>query len=188
MTTRRTLNPTLWRTCRVLANRTRLRIFALLARRSPQAVSAVAGQMQLPMPVASQCLRALEARGLLTVRRVGRRVYYRLNTTTGGAAPELVAPLRLALRDEPAAIESVFRLVTAFTHPRRIEIYRVLKAEAGRVSHVRAATRISAPALRRHLHKLRQRGFVVCRGRIYAATQPAPRLGRMLARLAAGSG
>jgi DNA-binding transcriptional ArsR family regulator len=186
MTAAPALHPTLWRTCRVLANRTRLRVFGLLVRQSAQPVSAVAWRLQLPLPVASQSLRALEARGLLTVRRVGRRVQYRLNTTTGGAAPELVAPLRSALRRGPWAMNSVFRLSTAFTHPRRIEIYRVLKAQARTLGQVQAATRISVPALLRHLGKLKARGFVGRRGAIYSATKPPEGFGRALARLAAG--
>ncbi len=68
------LRPTLWRTCRVLANRTRLKIYALLLRQPGQTVSAIAEQLKLPLPAASHYLRALEARGLLAVRRKGRNV------------------------------------------------------------------------------------------------------------------
>jgi len=184
MTTAPPLKPTLWRTCRVLANRTRLRVFGLLVRESAQTVSAVAWRLQLPLPMASQSLRALEARGLLTVRRVGRRVQYGLNTTTGGAAPELVPPLRAAFRRGPSAMNSIFRLATAFTHPRRIEIYRVLETQPGNLGQVRAATRISAPALLRHLEKLKARGFVARRRGIYSTTTPRAGFGRALARLA----
>jgi len=185
MTTAPPLKPTLWRTCRVLANRTRLQVFGLLVDQPAQSVSAVAWQLQLPLPVASQSLRALEARGLLTVHRVGRRVRYGLNTTTGGAAPELVPPLRAAFRSGPLAVNSIFRLATAFTHPRRVEIYRVLKVQAGTVGQVRAATRISVPALLRHLEKLKARGFVARRRGVYSATTPRAGFGRVLARLAA---
>ena len=69
--------PTLWRTCRVLANRKRLQTLALLIRQPNQTVSAVADRISLSTPAASQYLRALEARGLLTCRRIGRRVEYR---------------------------------------------------------------------------------------------------------------
>src|SRR2546421_4014919 len=69
--------PTLWRTCRVLANRKRLQMLALLIRQPNQTVSTVAHQMRLSLPAASQYLRALEGRGLLTCRRVGLQVGYR---------------------------------------------------------------------------------------------------------------
>ena len=64
------IQPTLWRTCRVVANRKRLQTLALLIRKPNQTVSAVAERMRLSVPAASQYLRALEARGLLTCRRV----------------------------------------------------------------------------------------------------------------------
>ena len=70
------LTPSLWRTCRVIANHTRLRLFAALDRQQPQCVSELAGQLDLTLPVASQALRSMEARGLLTVRRIRRRVEY----------------------------------------------------------------------------------------------------------------
>jgi len=178
------LQPTLWRTCRVLANRTRLNIFSLLARDSPQTVSSVALRLELPLPVASQALRALEARGLLSARRVGRRVQYRVRAASSDPGYPLANPLRLALRREPAAVEAIFRLCTAFTHPRRIEIFRALTAERRTWSQLRAVTRIPGPSLLRHLGKLNARGFVISRLGIYSAMSPEDTFGRALARLA----
>jgi len=185
MTTEPLLQPTLWRTCRVLANRTRLRIFGLLVQHSPQTVSALAGRLQLSVPVACQSLRALEARGLLTARRTGRLVHYRLSTTTAGTVHELVAPLRAAFQRGPSSVNTLFRLATAFTHPRRIDIFRTLQTGAGTLRQIQAATRIPNPSLSRHLGKLEVRGFVACRGRIYSATTPPEAFGRALARVAA---
>src|SRR6266705_1540127 len=88
------LQPTLWRTCRVLANRTRLQMLQLLSKQPDQTVSAVAKRLNLTLPVASQYLRALEARGFLTLRRTGLRVKYRANPTTSATTvPTLVAAL-----------------------------------------------------------------------------------------------
>src|SRR5438045_7226677 len=88
--------PTLWRTCRVLANRKRLQILALLIRQPNQTVSTVAHQMRLSLSGASQYLRALEARGLLTCRRVGFRVAYRpAAATTEDAASQILRALQL---------------------------------------------------------------------------------------------
>ena len=67
MSTAPFLQPTRWRTCRVLANRPRQQIFGLLVQQFPQTVSAVAARLHLPLPVASQYLRALEARGFAGV-------------------------------------------------------------------------------------------------------------------------
>ena len=188
MMTAPSLRPTLWRTCRVLANRTRLKIFGLLLQQSPRTVSALAARLQLSLPVASQYLRALEARGLLTSSRVGRRVNYRLNAVHAESVHGLVAPLRSVFQREPAPVESLFKLSTAFTHPRRIEIFRALKAGARSLGQLQAATRISVPALVRHLGKLEARGFVVCRRGIFSITTPPGAFGRALARLAAEEG
>src|SRR6266478_9641531 len=99
--------PTLWRTCRVLANRKRLQILALLSRQPNQTVSTVARQMRLSLPAASQYLRALEARGLLTCRRVELRVEYRLSAaTTENAAGEILTALRM-LRRRAQPIEAL---------------------------------------------------------------------------------
>lgn len=177
--------PTLWRTCRVLANRTRLAILGLLVKESSQTVSAVALSLQLSLPVASQYLRALEARGLLVSRRVGRRVEYRLNVAASASAHPLVGPLRSAFQRTTSPIEMIFKLATGFTHPRRIEILRVLTAETRTLAEVQTDTRISVAALQRHLRKLEARGFVVCRKGIYSVTDPPNAFGQALARLAA---
>jgi DNA-binding transcriptional ArsR family regulator len=184
MAAQTSLHPTLWRTCRVLANRTRLRIFALLASESPQTVSSVALKLELSLPVASQYLRALEARGLCSVRRAGRRVEYRTNVAGAVAGSDLVEPLRSALKGGGVSVESVFRLCTAFTHPRRVEIFRTLTVETRTFQQLQAVTWISSSALLRHLGKLEARGFVACHQGAYSAKSEAHSFAHALARRA----
>ena len=69
-------NPTLWRTCRVLANKTRIQILRDLIKTPPQSVSTIAETFGLSRPVASQRLRSLNARGLLESRRSRPSVTY----------------------------------------------------------------------------------------------------------------
>lgn len=141
--------------------------------------------MRLSLPAASQYLRALEARGLLTCRRVELRVEYRLSAATiENAAGEILIALRSVLRRRVQPIEALFKLATAFTHPRRIEVFRAVKNGADSFSKLQAATHISARALSRHLAKLEARGFVKSEMEVYAATNPAHPVGRVLARLA----
>lgn len=184
MNTSSALHPTLWRTCRVLANRDRLRIFRLLAGQTALTVSLIAERLQLPMPVASQYLRALEARSLLAVRRRGLRVAYRINNDSSGQLRRLVALLRQALLQDSAAIESIFSLATAFTHPRRLEIFRVLDASPKNLAELQAATGISLRAMIRHVEKLEARGFVNCVDETYTPTRQSNLVGRELAKLA----
>jgi DNA-binding transcriptional ArsR family regulator len=177
--------PTLWRTCRVLANRKGLQILALLIRQPNQTVSTVAEHMRLSMPAASQYLRALEARGLLTCRRVGLRVEYRPPaTTTEGLAGPILTALRVAFRRRAQPIEVLFKLATAFTHPRRIKVFRAVKGGADSIGKLQTVTHISGRALSRHLAKLEARGFVKNEMEIYALADLAHPLGRVLARLA----
>jgi DNA-binding transcriptional ArsR family regulator len=180
-----TAQPTLWRTCRVLANRKRLQILALSIRQPNQTVSAVAGQMRLSLPAASQYLRALEARGLLTCRRVGLRVEYRPSAAAAeGAAGEILTALRRVFRRRAQPIEALFKLATAFTHPRRVEVFRAVKNGTDSFGKLQTATHISARALSRHLAKLEARGFVKSGMEVYAVTDHAHPFGRVLARLA----
>ncbi len=152
------MTPTLWRSCRVLANPKRLRLLRDVAA-SPDGltVGEAARRARLPMPVASQYLRALGARGLLTARRIGPRVRYVAQTDPAvvGAAELLRAMTRPRL-----SISSARRALTAFTHPRRIELIRQLSEEWLSVAALRRQTKISAPALKRHLAKLQQRGLI----------------------------
>ena len=175
------LRPTLWRTCRVLANRTRLKMLDLLIREQPLSVSALASQLNIALPVASQSLRALEARGFLISRRVSRRVDYRLNYE---GASRLVASVRQAFQLYPMPLETIFKLATAFTHPRRVEVFRALAGSSRSVDQLRSFTRIPGRSLYRHLAKLESRGFVRQQQGLFQIVERTDALGKSLARLA----
>jgi len=182
------LQPTLWRTCRVLANDTRLRLFAELVRKQPQSVSELAAQCSLALPVASQSLRALEARGLLRVNRIRRRVEYRIPTKSeAGPLAELIATLQTALHRDPLPTRAIAKLATAFTHPARIQIHRALRSGPKAEMQIQTTVRLSSLALWRHLRKLRARGFVRLDDTQanYRCCNHPDRIGRALGKLAA---
>jgi len=159
-------------------------MLALLAREPGQTVSSLALRLGFPLAVASQYLRTLEARSLLVVRRNGRQVQYRLKTAAEERHP-LVQSLRSALRPEGAkAIETVFRLCTAFTHPRRIRIFAALRKEPQALARLQVATGISVRSLQRHLEKLKERGFVRLEQSRYFAAAPSGKLAHTLVVLA----
>jgi len=179
------LRPTPWRTCRAIANRTRLEMFGLLVRQPGLTVSAAAKELKQPLSVTSEYLRALEARGLLVSRRVGGHVEYRVNSAGGGhPASRLAVKLRLAFQRNSQPVDTIFKIATAFTHPRRIEIFRVLKGGPKTLGELRLSTRISRRAARRHLEKLERRGFVVCRDGDYTVVGRFDSLRLEFARLA----
>ena len=179
------VRPTLWRSCRVLANHRRLEIFDFLLRNPDQTVSSVARNEGLTEPVASEYLRLLESRGFLESRRVGRYVKYRVASTDRiHFNVGLVRVLRLIFERNRKSGRAIFRLVTGFTHPRRIDIVRALRVGSMSVNQLRSFTEISIPALRRHLMKLERRGFIKHRQGVYSVARRFGPLQRELVRLA----
>jgi predicted ArsR family transcriptional regulator len=179
------LQPTLWRTCRVLANSTRLKLFTLLVQHRSLTVSGVATQLRLSVAVTSEYLRALEARGFLVSRRDARWVEYSISSGQERLS-SLITALRLACNRNDF-VDSTFRLATAFTHPRRIDVFRAVTRQPRRFAELRSVTGIPARALLRHLQKLKARGFIVYRrGRpgTYVLKKHGSAVGRALAGLA----
>jgi DNA-binding transcriptional ArsR family regulator len=179
------LQPSLWRTCRVLANIKRLHLYGALVREPDQTVSGLAERLGWPVPVASQYLRSLNARGLLRARRPSRWVQYApVADETIPQASALVAALRQCFLHHPDPIPLIYRLATAFTHPRRGEIYRALRAYPRTTGDLRAHTGIPERTLRRHLLKLQSRGFVANAHGVYHALTPPNAFAAALAGLA----
>lgn len=185
MTLHEGLSPTLWRTCRALANRKRLSILAELLRNPGQSVSSIAALLHLPLPVASRYTRELNARGLLAAQRAGRWVHYRpaADKSVEGTTQLLHALTHVfATEKEPAKL--VYRNATAFTHPRRIAILRVLQTGDQTIQALQSKTGISHRALLRHLRKLEDRGFVLTDSAGCRRTQPDSRFATTLLGLA----
>jgi DNA-binding transcriptional ArsR family regulator len=176
------LQPTLWQTCRIMANRLRLKMFRLIVHEPGQTVSALAGRVHVSIAVASQYLRVLEAGGFLEARRNERSVEYR---PKDGAKTQSGLPHALAREFEnKRAVETVFKLLTAFTHPRRIEVYQSLAGRTQTLEELVRSTGIPWRPLLRHLSKLRSRGFVLHRGvhpRQYMLAEHPNAFGRALA-------
>src|SRR6185436_15696752 len=179
------LQPTVWRTCRVLANSRRLKLFLLLVREPGLTVSAAATRVRVSLPLASLYLRALEARGVLVSKRAQRWVKYQVSEENSAVAP-LVLALRASARHNDHFVDSTFKLVTAFTHPRRVDVFRAVVSRPHTTAELRVATGIPRRALSRHLEKLTRRGFVLYRrGRpgTYLAKNHPTAIGRALAKL-----
>lgn len=179
------LRPTLWRTCRVLANRRRLQLLQYLIDHGSHSVSQLAGELDLPENTATQYLRALNARGLLQVQRQGREVFYRAgpNPTLPETKPLLRAISRIVETQEDS-IDYVFHHVTAFTHWRRIRIIQVMGRHDWSFGDLQSKTSISKPALSRHVEKLIQRGYLSQDGNVYRCLRPRAVLPKVLVNLA----
>lgn len=154
------LYPTLWRTCRVMANATRIKLLAEVIAEPQRSVEDIAAASGVPARRASAHLRLLQSRGLLTATRQSRWVLYEAipDPLVLSAAP-LLAALRAAVSGRETTRE-VKRALTAFTHPRRLRIVKALTQTSLSFGELLVATGISRQALCRHMDKLRRRGVV----------------------------
>ena len=95
---------------KALGDRTRLRILALLAR-GDVCVCDIHGSLQVPQPTASRHLAYLRRAGLVTARKRGLWVHYRLAEPGDPVARALVA----------AAIGAIDASVTSGSDPGRLQ-------------------------------------------------------------------
>ncbi len=156
------LQPSLWRTCRILANESRIRCLKFVIEQPSSHVGAIAQALGIPIHHASQYLRALQSRGLLRATRQSRWVYYDANpdVLVPSAEPVLNA-IREALFDESRGDRQIVHDLTAFTHPRRLSILTCLfKRESATSETLSTLTRVSQPAMSRHLKKLNDRELI----------------------------
>ncbi|MDZ8119850.1 ArsR family transcriptional regulator [Pontiella agarivorans] len=178
------LHPSLWRTCRVLANENRLHLLWKLFQEGESSVSRLGEAVGLTEPVASSYLRALNARGLILPRRQKNFVLYRpLANPEVAGADRLLEALRGAY-DAFMPVPAVIRSVTAFTHERRIEIVRALSGGELAELQLSMKTGISPQALYRHLRKLEARNFVERGGEKLHLSEPDEGLSKELLALA----
>lgn len=177
------LRPTLWRTCRVIACETRLRLLWLLFRGEPLCVADLAKMEGLSEPNASNQLRALSARGLIIPLRKKLKVFYRPEPNT---EVEYAEPLLDALRaccDSGTTFKTIIRQATAFTHERRVAIVCALRGSPASFGELQEKTGISPAALSHHLMKLQARDFVKRINGKYRLHTPGNPFGRVLLRI-----
>lgn len=154
------LRPSLWRTCRVIACESRLRLLWIIFDEGEQSVCELARRAGMGEPQASLQLRALNARGLIRSRREKMRVFYSAKANDAvDFAPLLLTGLRTC-HGRNMRFSTVIRHATAFTHQRRIELVQILKDGAMDGDQLLDASGMSASALFLHLRKLMARGVV----------------------------
>ncbi|MBI3987101.1 MAG: ArsR family transcriptional regulator [Lentisphaerae bacterium] len=170
-----------------MANRLRLRLLQGLLRDPGQTVSEMARRIGVSRPVASMYLRALNARGFLKAQRSGTWVSYRPAADRSNPnAAELLSALEDAFAARKDSMGGIYRLITAFTHPRRLDIVRALQAGELTAREIRMRIDISRDALRRHLRKLQARGFLIQNDGRWRCACPRAPLAATLLRLACG--
>ncbi len=177
------LRPTLWRTCRVIACETRLKLLWALFDEKELCVKDLAERVERGEAQISLQLRALNARGLILSRREKNWVLYSPEANESvDCATDLLEGLRRC-HDRGMALSTVIRQATAFTHQRRIELVRVLEGKELGFEALLETTGMSSSALFSHLSKLTDRGFISTRLDKYKLTRPDNRFGRVLLRI-----
>ncbi len=156
-------HPSVWRTCRALMNERRLTCLSVVLNSPGVSVGEVADEAGLPENQASINLRALQARGLLTARRDGRWIRYfpEPDPLVQHAAAVLDAVRRELKSGLEHQVEPLMETFRAFTHSRRLTILKYLALlNKATCEEIVSKTRISQPAVSRHLETLRGAGLV----------------------------
>ena len=171
------LTPTLWRTSRVLAGKTRLDLLRRILAGTGPGVSEFAAAAGLSEPRASQELRRLQSRGLLRAERKGAYVVYRPipDPQVSSAKPILDAVGETFARFPSAAAEQIMATASGLSHARRVDLVRRLRGGAADLAGLQAAVPMPLVSLWRHLHELEVRGWAVREGRRWKiASNEAP--------------
>ena len=178
-----TLNPTLWRTCRMLAGPARVRLLRCLHDHPGRNVSELAREVGLGLSAASQELRRIQSRGLLQAERKGVPLIYRL-----GADPQVVsaAPLLKALRamlssGEPD--EHILVVASGLGHSKRIAMLRSIMGSPKSVFALQRELHTNYANARRHAQQLLDGGFVRREGRILHCVPAVQPLAKTLVKL-----
>ena len=160
------LKPTLWRTARALANSDRLNLMYLVSTaKGTKGVVELAAEANLPVPTASIYLRALNARGLISVVRSGPYVYY-------GTGSDRSLPVAMSIQESFRRLfarksmptgwtGNLLPLLRAYSNPRRESIVRLLRDfQPMRYSELRKLSGLCETSLLRHLDMMTAAGIV----------------------------
>jgi DNA-binding transcriptional ArsR family regulator len=174
------LQPTLWRTCRVLANKTRLEMLYLLFDSEELCNRELAAITGLSEAQVSIHLRLLNSRGLIRQRRSGMNLLSSAEPNQEIQSASLLLKALELCHSRKVSIETLFRQATSFTHARRIEIVQKIPGEGITNRLLSEKTGIAISAINRHLHKLKTRHFVNDHKGVYTVSQPEDALSRTL--------
>jgi DNA-binding transcriptional ArsR family regulator len=178
-----------WRVCRVIANRTRVKMLGLVSSRPGLRVSDIARVMKLSEPAASQYLRSLEICRFVIGQRIRRSVVYELGGKESGTLGRaLLRALIKRLHEDKRSPEAIYKRAAVFANPGRLEVFRRIHEQAQSVAELKQATRWTARTLQRHLRNLEARGFVRRQpgGRVYETAAPSDHFARALVAVAVG--
>lgn len=179
------LNPTLWRTCRMLSGATRIHLLRCLHEQPGRDVSTLAQATGIGISAASQELRRIQSRGLLQAEHRGAHLIYRL-----GADPQVVsaAPILSALRAALSLADSdedirILTIARGLGHPKRIEVLKSLIETPKNAFTLQKEFHVSYRTLARHLEILLESGLIRRENRTLLPVPPVHPLAKVLIKL-----
>ena len=179
------LNPTLWRTCKMLAGRKRVELLRELHQQPGRSVTELGHAVGVKRSYASQELRRIQSRGLLKSARRGIPLIYRMDPDPQVlSASPLLKAIQFALgRFPPERDPEICAIANGLAHDRRIAIARLLMQ--GPLSHagLLQALHMTPSALSQHLQPLLSGGWVIKTNKHFHLRIPAHPLARALASL-----
>ena len=161
------LKPTLWRTARALANADRLNLLRLVSlAKGAKGVVELAAEANVSASTASTYLRALNARGLISVIRSGPYVYYGTGSDRSlPVAAEIQKSFArlFAMKNLPKDWTSrLLPLLRAYSHPRRAAIVRLLGSfQPIHYAEFKKRSGLGETSFLRHLGLLSDAGIVI---------------------------
>jgi DNA-binding transcriptional ArsR family regulator len=170
----------LWRTCRILACRTRLKLLREIIAAPGRCVEHLAAATGISPSTASIQLSRLCQAGFVTAHRRGQTVWY---DTFIPHAPRWVSRLQKAVCksiEDKTPLDDICREATGFTHPRRIELAARIAASPMTLGQLDGCTKMSRSSLMRHLRKLRDRDYVLIQDETVELGRPAGHLANAL--------
>ncbi|HQG74777.1 MAG: helix-turn-helix domain-containing protein [Kiritimatiellia bacterium] len=179
------LNPTLWRTCRVLAGETRLKLIRQLHQSKGAGVTDLAKAVGIGGSDASQELRRIQSRGLLRVERKRSFVFYRFGADpqVPSAAPLVKALLEVLGSSSEKQDAEIIRIAWGLAHPRRGALVQALLMAPKTLAQLGRDTGIPRNSVSRHIGIMEEAGWVAKQGQWLVGTvQPHP-IARTLAQL-----
>ena len=159
------LNPTLWRTCKMLAGRQRIQLLRHLHEHPGRNVSELGRAVGIKRAFASQELRRIQSRGLLKAQRRGCPLIYRMETDpqVPSAAP-LLRSIQTAFRTRPSLQDmEMCRIANGLAHERRIAIAKALLESPRSLTELLPLVNMPQPSLIRHLRIMEKSRILVRR-------------------------
>ena len=178
------MNLAVWKLCRVLANKNRLRILRHLLNEPETCESDIALFLGLTRPSASRHIRLLSECGFIETRPVGKWLLCSTRTPEkNDPLYDVQKTLSQTLKSSEKQIDAIYRSATTFTHERRGCIIRLLQNKSMFLDELVEVSSISEIALTRHLKKLINRRLITEKAKAYRFTHPADPLLNSLLKL-----